>query len=434
MIEIPHGSTRISEPSSKPAAPTSDPVSAPLTPSQLAIVKSTAPVLKEHGEEITTLFYRNMLEAHPELNNIFNQTGQTTGAQPRALAGAVFAYASYVDDLGRLSALVERIAHKHVSLTIQADQYAIVGKFLIEAVATVLGDAVTPEVAEAWTAAYAALASIFISREKELYAAHNNWQGWRSFKIQKKVAESSEITSFYLIPEDDKPLPVYKAGQYISLRLIVPQLGFMQPRQYSLSDAPRSDHYRISVKRDSGKNTSLPGWISNALHDNYKEGDTVELTHPTGDFFVDLKSDKTVPITLISAGVGITPMISILNSAISVGSERPISWIHGAHSADMQAFREHVQNICGKNPNVRSTIFRSAVSDSDALGIDYHFEGRVDLGKADPSQDLFLDNQTAEYYICGPSEFMSSIRVFLINAGVDNVRIHMEVFGVGDGE
>lgn len=121
----------------------------PLTPAQVAIVKATAPVLKEHGEEITSLFYKNLLAANPVLRNIFNKANQVGGAQPRALADAVFAYASHVDDLGKLSSAVERIAHKHVSLHVQPQQYPIVGKYLLEAVATVLGDACTPEIAEA---------------------------------------------------------------------------------------------------------------------------------------------------------------------------------------------------------------------------------------------------------------------------------------------
>ncbi|KAK9778250.1 putative Flavohemo protein [Seiridium cardinale] len=434
MFETSQASGPAASPISRADAPVSKPVSAPLTPSQIAIVKSTAPLLKEHGEEIATLFYGNMLKAHPELHNIFNQTGQLTGAQPRALAGAVFAYASYVDDLGRLQALVERIAHKHVSLTVQADQYAIVGKHLIDAVATVLGDAVTPDVADAWTAAYAALADIFIDREKELYTAHERWTGWRPFKIQKKVVESAEITSFYLVPEDGKALPLFKPGQYISLHLFIPQLGYMQPRQYSLSDAPRSDYYRISVKKESGKVTSLPGLVSNLLHENYKESDVVELTHPTGDFLDDSDPSETAPLVLISAGVGITPMISILNNAVSAGSQRPVSWIHGTHSSELQAFGSHVQTIGAEHPNVQATIFRSTVAAAKSKGVDYHFDGRVDLNKVDQARCLFLDNTAAEYYICGPTAFMQSMQRFLIDAAVDQGRIHMEVFGVGDGK
>ncbi|KAK7979859.1 Clavaminate synthase-like protein [Apiospora arundinis] len=381
-------------------------VSAPLTPEQIAIVKSTAPALKEHGEEITSMFYKNMLTAHPELRNIFNTTSQQTGAQPRALASAVFGYASYVDDLGKLSDVVARIAHKHVSLMVTADQYPIVGEHLIAAVATVLGDAVTPAVAEAWTAAYQALADIFIGLEGSMYAEHEKsetgWNGWRKFKIAKKVPESAEITSFYLKPEDGKlPLPAFQPGQYVSLHLHVPELGCMQPRQYSLSDVPGLDYYRISVKKDAGKQAGVPGLISNRLHAEFNEGDVVEITQPAGTFAV---ATAQSPIALISAGVGVTPMVSILNATVAdeATKTRPVSWVHGARSTEVQAFAEHVRGVCAKHPNVKATIFKNQVKDAEVQGVDYHFPGRMDLAKIDRKQGLFLDEPEANYYICGP--------------------------------
>ncbi|KAH8647301.1 flavohemoglobin [Xylariales sp. PMI_506] len=433
--------------SEKPAVAEPTRISAPLTAEQIAIVKSTAPILKERGVEITTLFYNNMLEAHPELRNVFNRTSQATGAQPRALASAVLGYASYVDDLGKLSAAVERIAHKHVSLVIQPEHYPIVGKHLIEAVATVLGpEVVTPAVGEAWTAAYGALADIFIGREKTIYASHGGWTGWRRFRILRKVAESDDITSFYFVPEDGKPLPSFKPGQYISVQLHVPEMGCMQPRQYSLSDAPGGGCYRISVKRDAGKKPGVSGLISNMLHDQYKEGDVVELTHPTGDFFLadaeQEESPKTSPLVLISAGVGLTPVLSMLNTTLPSSDEktqqlkRPISWIHGAHNAKVHAFGKLVRDASARHDNFQSTVFLSNVGDADVHGTDYHFEGRVDLDKLvqENPAALFLSDASAEYYICGPSSFMQDTQRYLTRAGVSESRIHMEVFGVGDGE
>ena len=412
-----------------------------LTPAQVAIVKSTAPALKEHGVDITALFYSNMLKAHPELNDIFSEVSQTTRRQPRALAASVVAYATYIDDLGKLGPAVERIAHKHVSLGVTADQYAIVGKHLIEAVATVLGPAVTPEVAEAWTAAYAQLADIFIVREGQLYDgfAKDNWTGWRKFRIQRKVPESSLITSFYLVPEDGKPLPLHKPGQYISLHMEIPEMGHLQPRQYSLSEAPRSDYYRLSIKKELGREPGIPGLISNRLHERYNEGDIIELTHPTGEFFVDPEApahnkDSTAPLALISAGVGVTPMVSILNHTVASGSKRPVAWVHGAHSADVRAFHPHVRDAVAKNPNIDPALFLSDVKSSKApavAGVDYHHEGRVDLDKVGADR-LCLANPAAEYYVCGPFGFMTDVRDYLVGKGVDASRVHMEVFGTGD--
>lgn len=417
-------------------------VAAPISPSHIAIVKATAPVLKEHGTTITTLFYKNMIGAHPELKNYFSLSNQSSGAQPRALAAAVFAYASHVDDLAQLSALVERIAHKHESLNVAPEQYAIVGKYLIEAVAAVLGDACTPDIAAAWTAAYAALADVFIDREKQLYAAHAGWTGWRRFKVQRKVAETPEITSFYLVPEDGAaPLPGFKPGQYVSLQVFVPQLGHMQPRQYSLSEAPRGDYYRISVKRESGRKgeeVGVPGLISNLLHEKYNEGDVIEVTAPAGEFFLEpKKGEEEKPVALISAGVGLTPMVSILNSAVDAGSRRRISWIHGAHRTESRAFSAHVRDVATRaqdsnDKKISATFFVTAPEQKDVQGVDYHFAGRVDLAKVDPNGALFLDDASAEYFICGPYAFMKDMERWLVGAGVAAERIHLEVFGTGD--
>jgi nitric oxide dioxygenase len=432
--------TSASTATSKPTKPcegetASIPPNASLTPAQAAIVKSTAPLLKEHGETITTLFYRNMISAHPELNNVFNRTSQATGAQPRALAHAVFAYAAHIDDLSALSSAVARMADKHVSLGIQPEQYPIVGKHLIDAVATVLGDAVTPEVAEAWTNAYNMLANILINAEKGLYSSFKGWDGWRKFKIEKKIPESSEITSFYLVPSDGKPLPSYKPGQYVSLRIWVKELGTFQPRQYSLSEDPvKTDgkYYRIGVKKEPGEAAGMPGLISNRLHEDFNVGDEVEITHPCGLFFLDDKAPENSPLVLISAGVGITPMISILNHVTSSSSTRPISWIHGARHPSTQAFSSHVKGIVAKHPNVTSTVFRShSVDKKEVKGVDYDFISRIDLSKIDAEKKLFLHERNAGYYICGPLDFMHSAEAFLKNAGVDETRIHMEVFNTG---
>ncbi|KAI1492223.1 flavohemo protein [Biscogniauxia mediterranea] len=405
-------------------------MAAPLTPSQIATVKATAPVLKEHGTTITKLFYDNIISDVPELKNIFNLTNQASGAQPRALAAAVCAYATYVDDLAQLESAVELIAHKHASLNIQPEHYPLVGKYLLNAVAKVLGDACTPEIAEAWTAAYAALADIFINREKQIYDTYDDWKGWRKFKIQKKVPEASGITSFYLVPEDGSKLPTYLSGQYISLRVQVPQLGHLQPRQYSLSDAPNTDHYRISVKKE-GRQEDASALVSNLLHDDYKEGDVVEITHPTGDFFVDSKEDSKTPIALISAGVGITPMISILNTAVASGSSRPISLLHGAHSSEARAFKETIKDAVAKHSNVKAKIFLTTTQAQETQGVDYHFTGRMDLGKVDQQGDLFIGDASAQYYVSGPSSFMKDVRKYLTDAGVGAERIHLEVFGTG---
>ncbi|KAG7284998.1 hypothetical protein NEMBOFW57_009616 [Staphylotrichum longicolle] len=420
---------------------------AALTENQIAIVKATAPVLKEHGVTITTVFYENMIRENPDLHNIFSTTSQRTGAQPRALAGAVLAYATYIDDLGKLTHAVQRIAHKHVSLQVTAAQYDIVGKYLIQAIGQVLGAAATPDIVDAWVAAYGVLASVFINLEGEMYKANaaENWVGWRKFKIVRKVPESSVITSFYLAPADGGSLSKFLPGQYISLQVPVPELGYLQSRQYSLSEGPATSlangYYRISVKKEDAAETGVPGLISNMLHAKYAVGDEVEISHPQGEFFVDPSdaSKAGVPVALISAGVGSTPLKAILDSLTTAPGgqppavKRPVSWIHSARTSAMAPFADAVRQTCRDNENVTANVFLRNLGPDDQAGVHYEFgDMRMDLAKLDKERDLFLGNAAAEYYICGPEPFMVDVRQTLVTMGVDKSRIFLELFATGD--
>jgi nitric oxide dioxygenase len=219
-----------------------------LTPSQVSIIKSTVPVLAAHGNTITTKFYADMIASTPSLKNVFNTTHQATGHQPAALAGALYAYAANIDNLGALSPALELICHKHVSLFIRPAQYEIVGTFLLQTMASVLGAAATPEILDAWGAAYWQLAGLMIAKEEVMYASTPAWQDWVDFKIARKERESGEIVSFYLTPVDEGlEIPTYKPGQYVSVNVFVEELdgGVWQARQYSLSDAPGKGYLRI---------------------------------------------------------------------------------------------------------------------------------------------------------------------------------------------
>jgi len=140
-----------------------------VTQKTIEIVKATSPLLKKKGQEITTRMYQIMFNSHPEVKEQFDMSSQADGSQPAKLANAVYAYASHIDDLGALKSAVEKIAHRHVSTHVHAEQYPIVGECLLQAMKDVLGDVATPDVMEAWTEAYQALAEIFIHREEEIY-------------------------------------------------------------------------------------------------------------------------------------------------------------------------------------------------------------------------------------------------------------------------
>ena len=276
-----------------------------------------------------------------------------------------------------------------------------------------------------------------IGREKQLYKEREDWTDWRDFTIVDKNIDSEEITSFYLKPVDGKPLPHYHPGQYISIRTSVPALEYLQSRQYSLSDAPHSDHYRISVKREQGLHLdhpaapAHPGYVSSILHSDKQIGDTLQVSHPAGEFFFDPSHGDKKPVVLISAGVGLTPMLSIIKTMDEEDSSQPISWIHGTRSSRVHAFAKDIKNIVEHHPNVHAQVFMTHPEEKDAEGVDYQYAGRMSLGRLDKEGDLFLDKKDAEYYICGPEKFMADMQATLLGYGVDEGRVKMEVFGTG---
>ncbi|KAF3914571.1 Flavohemoprotein [Orbilia brochopaga] len=414
---------------------------APPTPEQIAIVKSTAAVLEVHGVTITTAFYANMHREIPILHEVFNQANQRNGHQARALAMSVLAYAKNIDNLAVLSEAVETICQKHASILIEPAQYEIVGKYLLEAIKQVLGDAATDEIISAWAAAYWMLARILINREEQIYREHSS-RDWRPFVVSRKVKESEEITSFYLKPTDGNPVEHYKPGQYISIRIAVPQQEWKQSRQYSLSDSPDYAHYRISVKRMDGIDTkdpaavSHPGWVSNVLHDTVKEGDTVDLTFPCGSFFLDTKESAEAPVVLVSGGVGLTPLMSMLNTLIGEGSDRSVTWIHTTRSRKAYAFEEQVETVMKTKPYWRAVVYSCdpALTSDGSIPNYRTVNSRLDLRDLDSSTDLHLDNPETQYFICGPEKFMAEMTDRLVSLGALANKVKYEKFGTGNIE
>ncbi|KAG5949092.1 hypothetical protein E4U53_006038 [Claviceps sorghi] len=424
-----------------------------LTAQQTATVKSTAPIVKQHGHAITATFYRNMLAAHPELRNYFSVRNQQTGAQQAALANAVFAYAACIDDLPRLRRAVERIAQKHASLFIRPDHYPIIGKYLVGAFSEVLGDALTPEIADAWIAAYGQLADVFVSREKELYAQAGDWTAWRGFKIVDKEAETDGIVSLYLEPEDGRPLPSFKPGQYVSIQLPIPELGgLLQSRQYSLSIAPDGSsntmkQYRVSVKRetsDPAHNSTedvadgkVAGVVSNRLY-QYQVGDEVQVSPPRGEFFFDpVTAAPDTPVVLLSIGVGATPLVSILDAILTSSNPgRPVTWAQGARHPEALCFRKHIGDVTARANETaghfKRALFVKKAGETYKKGIDYDYEGRLSLTTLAEDGGLHLEDKAAEYYICGPEDWMVQVRKELVSRGVSLERLHLELFRTGD--
>jgi nitric oxide dioxygenase len=407
-----------------------------LTYKQSQLVKSTIPALREHGERITTIFYMNMLREHPELNSYFNTVNQANGRQPRALTAVILTFASNLNHISELIPKLERMCNKHCSLGIMPEHYDIVEKYLIRAFGEVLGPIMTPQCEEAWTRAYRILANMLIGREAQMYREFGKWPGFRNFIIKKKVAETDDIFSLYLAPVDARPLPTFHPGQYISVRLDVPTKGYLQSRQYSLSEAPLPEYYRITVRRDPGMDSvkahtideASPGVVSNILIADKMPGDVVEVSHPAGEFFLDISNTSSVPLILISAGVGVSPMMSILNSVIECQHLRHISWIQGYQRGI--PFEEHVRRISRIRPNLRTKFFKTHLADKSLSGVTREYDFRADLGKIDVD-DLQLHHCNAEYFLCGPEQFVLEMSDYLTSRNVDPSRVKTELFSTG---
>jgi nitric oxide dioxygenase len=380
-----------------------------LTPVQEKIVQTTAPVVAEHLDEITQLFYPLMFERYPQVKPLFNQAHQQNGGQPRALAGMILAYVQLRHSPLKARETLEIVVNKHIALDIQPDQYPIVGECLMAAIGEVLGAAITPQVADAWSALYKELAELLISLEKQRYQAFEQlpggWRGTRRFRIAKTHHESSVIRSFILEPEDGSQVAAHLPGQYIGVKLTID--GLPVYRHYSLSDVPNGHSYRLSIKRET------QGVASGYFHDQLSVGDSIELLPPAGELI--LVGDKE-PLMLISGGVGQTPLLPIAKQALEQG--RSVTYLHAALDAEHHAFADDLAELRSAYPAQLDTVI---IYENEAGG---DHQGRINgslLADCLPVQ--------ARCYFVGPHGFMALIDQELERLGVPVSKRHYEHFG-----
>ncbi|ACL57118.1 NO-inducible flavohemoprotein [Methylobacterium nodulans] len=401
---------------------------APLSPSTIALVKATVPALEAHGLDITLRMYERLFQ-NADIRDLFNQSHHgETGSQPKALAQAVLAYARNIDNLGVLGGAVERIAQKHVALNILPEHYPFVADALLGAIGDVLGEAATPEICAAWGEAYWFLAELLIGREaaiyRELAAKPGGWNGWRDFVVESVTPESAVITSFVLVPADGGPVLRHEPGQYLGFLFDLPGHGVLK-RNYSISCAPNDRAYRITVKRETSPGVPA-GIVSNWLHDHAVPGTVLKAAPPAGDFFLDRTTDT--PVVLVSGGVGLTPVMSMLETITAKAPERPIWYVHGALNGRVHAMRGNVSALAAGNPNLRSQIFYAEPDAQDRQGEHYHEEGLI-------TADWLVANTPhadATYYLCGPKPFLASLVNGLRRKGVSDERVRFEFFGPAD--
>lgn len=381
-------------------------------------IDASVPILRMHGLAITKVFYKALFEEHPELHHVFNAGNQANGSQQQSLASAVFAYAANIDNQAALAPVISRIAHKHASLGITAEHYPIVGRHLLASIKEVLGDSATAPLIDAWAEAYGLLAQILIEEEAKLYKASCIKPGdLLNMQVVAVEKQTTEVASFVLVPINAE-VPHFKPGQYISVAVRLPN-GLRQLRQYSLSDAPNSEYLRISVKREVARAKTPAGMVSNWLHENLTVGSVIAVSKPFGEFTPDTESND--PIVLLSAGVGITPMISVLNRIAQVSLQRHVIFAHAARNANLHPHRSDMEKALAGMPNLKNiTFYEDDSADTDATTL----AGRMQVNKL-PLWDM----NKAKVYMCGPLPFMQTQWHDLLASGVPIKHLHREVFG-----
>ncbi|GAA1462375.1 FAD-binding oxidoreductase [Nocardiopsis exhalans] len=388
-----------------------------LSTESAATVRATIPAVAGALDTITARFYDAMLGERPELlDGLFNRGNQASGQQRRALAGAVAGFATALLDHPdeRPDALLARIAHKHVSLGVTEDQYVIVHKYLFAAIAETLGEAATPDVVAAWDEVYWLMAGSLIALEARLYqeAGTTGRDVWRPWRVAGRVEETADTVSLTLEPEGAEPAPGFRPGQYVSVRVQLPD-GLHQARQYSVSGWD-GNRRRITVKRlRAGEHPA--GEVSTFLHDSAAPGDTLMVSAPAGD--VTLPGGDH-PLVLASAGIGCTPMVAMLKHLAEQGSTRPVLVLHADRSPQAHAHREEVAALVGALPGATAhTWYESGAETTPGSR----------PGTMDPAGVEVPEG--AEVYLCGPLPFMRDVRSRFLRAGVPARSVHYEVFG-----
>lgn len=397
-------------------------VAAELEPDHAEVISATLPLVGAHIDEITREFYRRMFAAHPELlRNLFNRGNQAQGAQQRALAASIATFAAHLVDpaLPHPAELLSRIGHKHASLGITADQYPIVHEHLFAAIVEVLGaDTVTAEVAEAWDRVYWIMADTLIELERGLYRAAGVGEGdvYRRARVVSRVDDPSGTV--LVTVRTDGPISGFAPGQYVSVGVTMPD-GARQLRQYSLVDSPGTGELTFAVKPVVAAAGQPAGEVSSWIAANLRVGDVLDVTVPFGDLPVPTGSE---PLVLISAGIGATPMIGVLEYLAVQARDVHVQVLHADRSARSHPLRARQRELTDLLPNATLEVWYE-----DGVGADAPDAraGLLDLDAVRLADD-------AQIYLCGNNGFVQAVREQLVRRGVAASRVHCELFSPND--
>jgi ferredoxin-NADP reductase len=253
-----------------------------------------------------------------------------------------------------------------------------------------------------------------------------DWNGWRRFRVAAIVDEAQDVKSFYFVPVDGQPLAPFAPGQYLTFRLGSDVDHESVVRCYSLSDRPRQDYFRATIKRISAPPNSpsiSPGRGSNFFHRNVNVGDMLDLRAPAGTFFLDPLANE--PLVLLGAGIGVTPLMSMVEAIVQADRSREVHALFGFRSGADHPFKGRLASMAKENPNVRLHVSYSAPRDADVLYRDYNHQGRITIDRV----RQVLPSNNYRFYVCGPGGLMESLVPALWEWGVPESHVHFEAFG-----
>lgn len=365
------------------------------------VVKETVPVLQDKGVEITSNFYARMFKQHPELKNMFNQTNQQRGLQSTALAQSVLAAAVNIDHLEAILPVVKEIAYKHCALQVPPAGYDIVGENLIAAIKEVVGLDDDHEIIKTWKKAYQEIADIFISVEKDIYK-DMLWDGFQPFKVETIEQVSSDIKAF-TVSSGEYDLSQFVPGQYITVDVGSEKMPYRAKRHYSIVKGDKN-HLTFAVKRDV--TTEHEGEVSTILHDEFQEGDNINLTAPVGPFHVVEKGNRQL---FLGSGIGVTPLVSMFNEVVNDNGEA--RFIQVTNDMDDAPFSSLLTAIANENMQATYDLY-----DKNKNGY---------IGSEQLKQ--WIDNDT-QIYVCGGKSFIQSMIKALKELNIDESKIHYETF------
>lgn len=389
--------------------------------------KKSLPLIEKNREGIVNNFYEKLFQQFPSL---IGSKIDLSDEQKRVVAEAMLNMLQNIE-LIQFFLKTERGFEKVSGyLPIQSEEFPLVGECLVQAIREELGSEATSNTIAAWKHVVEVVIEALIEsqpNDSEKTKVTANGEDFKSLVIDKRTIESDGVISLYLKPRQGETLPPFKPGQHVRVKVTLPGQKETHIRYFSLSDSPEKDYYRLTVKKGN-PNSKEELTPTNYMYEGLKVGDEVIISQPAGSFI--LKQDSNDPVILLSGGVGITPMLSMLNAILATQPDRPVTFIHATANSKTHSFRSYLNKVAEKNGHVNVITLYDSPTEDDRSHQRFDMEGFL---TSDYLQSI-LKNNEGDFYFCGPTPFMKLVYTILKEWGVPKKHIHYEYFGPGDLE